>query len=1254
MAFFNRKAVRQDTTDTLVNSPTSPTGLLGGSITKRPVKKHTRSFGNIMEKMGSMNEEDGPHSASSPEAQTKDIQRSRQRGDTGMTLVTSPDGYGEKYDMAGGGYDAALVKSPTSPATTMSTPLSSMSSSTSVSQSQGSLTSSPPTSPEAPRLRKFAWPFSKKSRRASGSTLGATFEATFDLKRSKAMLVARTTANIAEATNLPYLKGVAGIVSLILEYADGVSANKENCFRIISNVMRLLDVLNKKFEELDGKHSKKLESQAKQLKHSLELIHLSMKALSDRKRGYFSKFTQQEEDKVIIQKCEKELDAAFKIFSLQTLLEVRTSLLTFEVQLDQLLVKMMEQLKRQNIEILEAIRSSRGGCTRPKLPGMNDEQEEHHSLGLSAAQRASTSTTQSALDKAVLSSPILPSSPKIFHGRQEELGNLVDIVTKNAPARIAILGTGGMGKSTLALKLLHHEDIKKQYDQRRFFIPCDSATSAESLISEMATHFGLSGNQRHTDTHRGREAEVLSLLSSATQGLPTIVVLDNFETPWELYSGRGEVEAFLGRLADLENVALVITLRGSERPRGVDWSRPFLPPLRELSAQAARSLFMSISDAPCRDSYDEGARDELDELLDRCGRLPLAVELMARLAEPGLESVSVLMRRWDRAARGTSMLSRGDRRSDSLEVSVELSLNSPRLAEESDACALLSILALLPDGIERDELALAAAHVQDMDACIAVLLRTSLAYRVGRERLRVLAPIREYVAATRKAQHNHIRQLEKYHWDQLSREREGVYGYYKDEDLRRVLSMLGNIESLIQRAFLERPVSQEAICAAVDLAYFSLQMALGKPRFLEDALTYARQSQNRKLEADCLCAIGREARLFRLTKKDVASKDNFLRALDMYKELESKIGQGECYRQLGLMQYSARDFEESRRSFEKALEIHREARDLDGEASTLLLIARSCRVLQQTSETLKHANAALGILRIELHNPVLEARCLEFLGSVYLSVLCEYTVAKELLAESLRIYDTLLLQDSSHGMDAIVSSGELALICSRYEEAKDAFKRAVSNYGKLQRRDREAYALVNLGLACLGLGDVEEASRHVIAGLAIWQDIGNSWGIGISKRALGDVAMKDGAHARAEERYTEALAAFNGDSAHWKFEQAECLLKLGILFVRTDQRAKASENLSNALLLYREAACPRGDADCLRYIGELDLAGGDDDSRKRALSSLIPALDGFNAMGLHREMQECASLIADAYRALGNEKQSRKFRKQGLQQLQIG
>lgn len=40
----------------------------------------------------------------------------------------------------------------------------------------------------------------------------------------------------------------------------------------------------------------------------------------------------------------------------------------------------------------------------------------------------------------------LPPSPKIFHGRQEEIGKLVGAVKGNTAAvRIAILGSGGIG-----------------------------------------------------------------------------------------------------------------------------------------------------------------------------------------------------------------------------------------------------------------------------------------------------------------------------------------------------------------------------------------------------------------------------------------------------------------------------------------------------------------------------------------------------------------------------------------------------------------------------------------------------------------------------------------------------------------------------------------------------------------------------------------------------------------------------------------
>jgi ABC-type glutathione transport system ATPase component len=49
-------------------------------------------------------------------------------------------------------------------------------------------------------------------------------------------------------------------------------------------------------------------------------------------------------------------------------------------------------------------------------------------------------------------------------------------------AQVAIIGSGGMGKTTLALAALHHADVEKKYVERHF-ISCESANSAVELIS---------------------------------------------------------------------------------------------------------------------------------------------------------------------------------------------------------------------------------------------------------------------------------------------------------------------------------------------------------------------------------------------------------------------------------------------------------------------------------------------------------------------------------------------------------------------------------------------------------------------------------------------------------------------------------------------------------------------------------------------------------------------------------------------------
>ncbi|KAK6969189.1 hypothetical protein R3P38DRAFT_3243801 [Favolaschia claudopus] len=104
----------------------------------------------------------------------------------------------------------------------------------------------------------------------------------------------------------------------------------------------------------------------------------------------------------------------------------------------------------------------------------------------------------------------------------------------------------------------------------------------------------------------------------------TLLVLDNFETPWERSSGREEVEEFLSLLTDISQLALLITMRGVERPGRVRWTRPFLSPLAPLSDDAARQTFLEISD----ESEDN---DDLDDLLPLTDNVPLALSLIANI-----------------------------------------------------------------------------------------------------------------------------------------------------------------------------------------------------------------------------------------------------------------------------------------------------------------------------------------------------------------------------------------------------------------------------------------------------------------------------------------------------------------------------------------------------------------------------------------------------------------------------------------------
>lgn len=147
---------------------------------------------------------------------------------------------------------------------------------------------------------------------------------------------------------------------------------------------------------------------------------------------------------------------------------------------------------------------------------------------------------------------MLPAEPKIFYGRGSELTEILKLFNQGSP-RIAILGAGGMGKTSLARTALHHEQITTKYQGNRFFVACDTASNKVELASLIGAHLGLKPGKDLTQA-------VLWHFSNAP---PSLLILDNLETVWEPVESRKEIEEFLSLFTDIANLALVVCISPS-------------------------------------------------------------------------------------------------------------------------------------------------------------------------------------------------------------------------------------------------------------------------------------------------------------------------------------------------------------------------------------------------------------------------------------------------------------------------------------------------------------------------------------------------------------------------------------------------------------------------------------------------------------------------------------------------------------------
>ena len=110
--------------------------------------------------------------------------------------------------------------------------------------------------------------------------------------------------------------------------------------------------------------------------------------------------------------------------------------------------------------------------------------------------------------------------------------------------------------------------------------------------------------------------------------------------------------------------------------------------LAPLTPEAAWSMFADIAD-------HETEHADVQKILSFTDNVPLAISLMAHLADS--EGCTSVLSRWEKDK--TYVLSEGSNKGSNLDLSIQVSISSPRIHGSPQSIELLGLLALLPDGI---------------------------------------------------------------------------------------------------------------------------------------------------------------------------------------------------------------------------------------------------------------------------------------------------------------------------------------------------------------------------------------------------------------------------------------------------------------------------------------------------------------------------------------------------------------------------
>ncbi|HEX6718234.1 MAG TPA: tetratricopeptide repeat protein [Pyrinomonadaceae bacterium] len=749
----------------------------------------------------------------------------------------------------------------------------------------------------------------------------------------------------------------------------------------------------------------------------------------------------------------------------------------------------------------------------------------------------------------------LERPPGDFVGRQQEIALIKKALAPSANAKIAgVSGMGGVGKTALALFVA--DELRADYPHAQLYVQLKSMRNEPLDLAEALTRCLESlGEKRQElpDNIDGLSIQYRNCLS----GKRALVVLDDV-------ASEAQVRAFLPP----PECALIVTSHKRLAVPGITQI-----PLKPLDVPDASKLLTLIA--------KRGTVDEIEQIVNLCGRLPIAVRAAGSLldVEMDIEPGHYV----DQLRKEQARLEELDR-AGSLEIGVEATFNISYRRLNEEAQRIFRNLSIFPATFDRkaDEVVCA----DNSGTQLSDLTRLSL------------------VVYDEKTSRYHLHDLVRIYAAQLLQQHERSSG------LRRhalhYLDVAQNLAALYEH-------EDNSGLELFDMEWMNLQAA--RIWTTEHYVADAEAAHTGMRYVDALKQL---LHLRRSPQEQIKWMDL---AVAASRQLGQRLKEGRYLCDLGTA-YSLKQPQEAITHFQQAIEIAVESKDLVGKGNALGGLGNAYASIGEDAMAIQCYEQCLHLLS-ELSDQRGSARTLTHLGNIYAGR-GESRVAIEFYEQALEI--ARFIGDRRGEATALCNLGEEKVNFEENVAAIDAYQKALLLMNETDDLRGQATALTGIGNAYSGLNNHAEALEYYRKALQISQEVGDSRGEGMALGSIGNEYATMGQLDQASHHHQQALSISrqSGD----RRSEVQDLINLGHVQYLSNAIKEARAFHFEALEISREIDAPLYEARALWNIAQTFDKSNDTESAIHYADAAFEIFD------------HCSHPLAEAARQFINSKRS--------------